>query len=461
MKNVAVLSISKMATLREAMASIDESKQGMAFVVDVDERIVGTISDGDIRRSLLKDSELDCNVQASMNKNFVWAAANTPRESILKQLDQRIKIIPIVNDEMQLVDVVSRTVMPMQSEKNVISRARAPVRISFGGGGSDLTHFFSDQPGAVINATISLYSNATLLPRTNSKRIRIFSQDLGETLDASSLEDALVMPGNFKLFQSLLKAIQPSFGFDLHVYSDFARGSGLGGSSVVSAAVLGCFNEFRQDKWTRHDMAELAFQAERLHMGVPGGWQDQYATVFGGVNFMEFRADQNIVHPLRIPRETLLEMEQLLVLCDTGKLHDGGAIHSDQKATMQAKAVQKQVQKNVALCYRMRDHLLRGYLGSFGRDLHEGWQLKRGFGAQITSSELDSIYDFALQNGAEGGKLLGAGGGGFFLFLTSPFKRQDLVTALKSRGLSTRNFQFDLEGLQSWTVRNSEPELPE
>lgn len=461
MINPTDLCIPQTATLRDAMTQIDENKQGIAFVVDAKNCLIGTLSDGDIRRSLLEDAQLDRDLSGCMNTDFVWASTHTPRENILKMLDQKIRIVPIVNDTMQLVDIVTPNIMPLQTEQNVISRARAPVRISFGGGGSDLTHFFTTHPGAVINATVSLYSNATLHPRYDSKRIRIFSQDIGETLDAPTLKDALEVPGNFGLFQSLLQAIQPTFGFDLHVHSDFARGSGLGGSSVVSAAVLGCFNELRQDKWTRHDMAELAFQAERLHMGVSGGWQDQYATVFGGVNFMEFKPDQNIVHPLRIPRETLLEMEQLLVLCDTCELHDGGAIHSDQKTTMKSEDVSIQVQKNVELCYRMRDNLLRGRLENFGRDLHNAWQLKRGFGTKITNPELDSIYDFARQNGAEGGKLLGAGGGGFFLFFTSPFKRHGLVSALNSRGLSTRNFQFDQEGLQSWTVRNTHAELSE
>ena len=163
-------------------------------------------------------------------------------------------------------------------------------------GGSDLTHYFVDEGGAVINTTISLFSHATLRLR-NDKQVIVHSRDLRDSLHASNLQEVFSHKGKFGLLQALLKTVHPDFGFELYLHSDFPMNSGLGGSAVVSAAVLGCFNQFRQDRWDLHELAELAFQAERLYQGVSGGWQDQYATVFGGFNFMEFRMDQNIVHP--------------------------------------------------------------------------------------------------------------------------------------------------------------------
>jgi D-glycero-alpha-D-manno-heptose-7-phosphate kinase len=232
-------------------------------------------------------------------------------------------------------------------------------------------------------------------------------------------------------------------------------GSGLGGSAVVSAAILGCFNQFRQDKWDLHELAELAYQAERLYFGIAGGWQDQYATVFGGVNFMEFRMEQNIVHPLRIPADILLELEESLVLCDTGNVHDSGSIHQDQRRLMQQDNVQKKVQSNVDLTYEIRNHLLRGRLFQFGQSLNTAWQLKRQFSNKISNPFLDQIYDEALQHGAIGGKLLGAGAGGFFLFYALPFHRHQLAEWLESKGLKIQPFRFDPEGLRAWSVRES------
>ena len=113
--------------------------------------------------------------------------------------------------------------------------------------------------------------------------------------------------------------------------------SGLGGSAAVSASILGCFNQFKTDKWTRHELSELAFQAERLYLGIAGGWQDQYATIFGGLNFIEFESKQNIIHPLRIDKEIINELEESLILCDTGKGHDSGEIHEDQRSMLNNK----------------------------------------------------------------------------------------------------------------------------
>jgi D-glycero-alpha-D-manno-heptose-7-phosphate kinase len=229
--------------------------------------------------------------------------------------------------------------------------------------------------------------------------------------------------------------------------------SGLGGSAVVSSAILGCFNQFRNDKWDQHEIAEIAYQAERLHLGVAGGWQDQYATVFGGLNFMEFNKDQNIIHPIRVPKDVLLELEESLVLCYTGTTHDSGNIHNDQKEQTKNTNTKDRIQSNVDLTYQMRNHLLRGRLTEFGHCLNTAWQFKRSFSSKISSPWLDSIYDRALENGAIGGKILGAGGGGYFLFYVPSFSRHRLMNWIESEGLVYTPFRFEESGLQSWTVR--------
>jgi D-glycero-alpha-D-manno-heptose-7-phosphate kinase len=351
-----------------------------------------------------------------------------------------------------LVDLVSRDYLPIKQEEQIYARSRSPVRVSFGGGGSDLTHYFANESGAVINTTISLYSHATLRKRKDRK-IAIYSQDLNDELRVDNFQELLNFKGKFGLFQALLRTIHPDFGFDLFVNSDFPMRSGLGGSAVVSAAVLGCFNQFRQDKWDQHELAELAFQAERLYLGVSGGWQDQYATVFGGFNFMEFNMERNVVHPLRVQHEIQLELEESLVLCDTSIAHDSGEIHNDQRQNMEKQSVRHNIQSNVELTYRMRNYLLRGQLIEFGRCLHQAWIYKRQFSDKISNDSLDSAYALALSNGAIGGKLLGAGGGGFFLFYTPPFAKHQLIGALEENGYRVRPFRFEPNGLQAWSVR--------
>jgi D-glycero-alpha-D-manno-heptose-7-phosphate kinase len=456
--NIDLFLISEAAPLREALSRIEANHHGIILTIDLAGTVIGLATDGDIRRKLLEGVSLDSPIAKCANRDFVWADPSTPRENLLKKFDHRIRVIPLLNAERRLTGVVSRDHLPVQAEEPVYARARSPVRISFGGGGSDLTHYFAGDAGAVINTTISLYSHATLRVRDDEKVI-VRSLDLGESLCANDLPSALKQQGRFGLIQSLLKAVHPDFGFDLFLHSDFPMNSGLGGSAVVSAAVLGCFNQFRRDQWDLHELAELAFQAERLYLGVAGGWQDQYATVFGGFNFMEFRMDQNIVHPLRIPADTLLELEESLILCDTRTTHDSGDIHQDQRQQMQQESVRRQVQTNVELSYRMRNQLLRGQLFQFGQSLHEAWQFKRQFSSKISTVQLDQIYDSARKHGAVGGKLLGAGGGGFFLFYVPPFCKHELMASLEEAGLKIRPFRFEQEGLRAWTARERKTRL--
>jgi|APLak6261670569_1056079.scaffolds.fasta_scaffold01565_3 D-glycero-alpha-D-manno-heptose-7-phosphate kinase len=444
--------VAENATLREALARIELNHHGIILTIDATGRVTGLATDGDIRRELLNGRILDGPISSCVNREFISEDPATPREVLLKRLDHRIRVIPLLDTSRRLVGLVSRDHLPLQAEEAVFARARSPVRISFGGGGSDLTHYFSDQDGAVINTTISLYSHATLRVRDDEK-ITIHSRDLKDSLHAENLKQALEGNGHFGLIKAIIRTVQPDFGFDLYVHSDFPMNSGLGGSAVVTAAILGCFNQFRLDQWDLHELAELAFQAERLYLGVAGGWQDQYATVFGGFNFMEFKMEQNIVHPLRIHPDTLLELEESLILCDTGTTHNSGNIHQDQRRQMQDHSVRQQVSTNVELSYRIRNQLLRGQLLEFGYSLHEAWQFKRQFSGKISTSRLDQIYEEARVHGAVGGKLLGAGGGGFFLFYVPPFRKYELIQHLEDSKLQVRPFRFEQEGLRAWTVR--------
>jgi D-glycero-alpha-D-manno-heptose-7-phosphate kinase len=444
--------VSECAPLRDALARIEANQYGIILITDSDGGVTGLATDGDIRRKLLMDASLDDPIAICANPQFVWADQATPRELLLKQLDHRIRVIPLLSSDRRLTGIISRDYFPLSMEERTYARARSPVRISFGGGGSDLTHYFAGEAGAVINTTISLYSHATLRLR-GDEQVIVHSKDLGATLRANNLQEACAQKGRFGLIQALLKTVHPDFGFELYLHSDFPMSSGLGGSAVVSASVLGCFNQFRRDKWDLHELAELAFQAERLYLGVSGGWQDQYATVFGGFNFLEFRMEQNIVHPLRIHPDILLELEESLILCDTNTAHDSGDIHKDQREQMRQDDVRQKVQSNVELTYLIRNHLLRGRLLQFGQCLHEAWQYKRQFSSKISSSRLDQIYEGALHHGAIGGKLLGAGGGGFFLFYVPAFRKHELIEHLEASELKIRPFRFEQEGLRAWSAR--------
>jgi D-glycero-alpha-D-manno-heptose-7-phosphate kinase len=440
------------STLKDALVYINKNKHGVIFAKNSKNQIVGIATDGDIRTKLLEGIGLEVSIGSIVNRNFIWATNKTPRELLLKQLDNSIKVIPILNDNKEIIDLVSRNYFPIISEKSIFSRSKSPVRISFGGGGSDTSNYFKSLKGVVISATISLYSHCTLKIRSDLKII-IDSIDLEEKIEFGDINELLNHEGSFSLIKNIIKAIMPAFGFELYIHSDFPINSGLGGSAVVSSAILGCFNQFRSDKWDKYEIAEIAFQAERLHLGIAGGWQDQYASVFGGFNFMEFNFDQNIINPIRLNSEILLELEESLILCYTGITHNSGNIHNDQKEQSKSVLVKERIKSNVKLTFEMRDYLLKGNLFEFGKCLHKSWGLKKGFSSKISNPILDEIYEGAINNGAIGGKLLGAGGGGFFLFYVQPFDKLKFMNWLKEKKLKHTPFIFEEKGLQSWTVR--------
>ena len=441
------------AKISDAMTKLEKNHNGIVFVYN-ENKMSGALTDGDIRRHLLNDGSLETKVASVCNTDFAYGLLGESRESLLKKFDNGIRTIPILDQKNgKFVNVIRKEHFPIQHEQAVSSRARAPVRVSFGGGGSDVTNYFTGEAGAVISSTISLFSHATLTVRQD-RRLKIHSRDLGLTI---TLDDVNDLQGadepKFGLILAVLNLIKPDFGFDLTLYSDFPAKSGLGGSSALVASILGCFNEMRRDKWDLYELSDLAYQAERHTLGISGGWQDQYATVFGGMNFIEFSMDENIVHPLRIPHTALLELEESLVLCWVGGAHDGGSIHDDQRKMTEKSVVKSLVSANVEICRDMRDELLRGRLGKIGQLMHKAWQIKRQLSSKISTPYLDSIYEAAITNGALGGKLLGAGGGGFFLFFVSPPAKASLMDSLETLNLKVRAFRFDTSGMQSWVVR--------
>lgn len=447
-----IFQINKNSTIQEALVKIESNQKGFILIINENEEVIGISTDGDIRRKLLENITIDDKILLCTNQNFISASLETPNEILLKQLDHKIKAIPVLDSFNKLVTIVTKDHIPQKAEEKTYARAKSPVRISFGGGGSDTSSYFISNKGAVINATISLFSHSTLKLRDDEKII-INSLDLGEKIEFSEFRELLNYNGKFSLILSLIKTIKPTFGFELYLHSDFPMSSGLGGSAVVTSSILGCFNQLRNDKWDQYEIAEIAFQSERLNLGVAGGWQDQYATVFGGLNFMEFNSDQNIIHPIRLNPEILLELEESLILCYTGITHDSGNIHNDQKEQTKSTLVKERIESNVQLTFEMRNYLLKGRLYDFGKALHKAWELKKSFSSKISNPILDDVYEGAIQNGAIGGKLLGAGGGGYFLFYVQPFDKLKLMSWLESKNLKYTPFVFEDKGLQSWTVR--------
>lgn len=448
----AKLSIGAEQSILDAVKCIEAAGSlQIVFVVDKQQCLLGVVTNGDVRRHLLQGGQTNMPVTVCMNREFRAVGESATREELLKLFDLGYNAIPRLDQQGRLLEVCTRQ-LTASAEVPVLARARAPVRMSFCGGGADLTYFFIDHPAAVLSCTVGLYAHATLIPHEHS-RIRIYAEDLGREEEFASL-NALLAAEDKSLLATIISVIKPKYGFDLYLRSDFPVGSGLGGSSAATTATIAVFNELRQDRWSTYEIAELAFQAERLCFGIAGGWQDQYATAFGGFNLIEFENQRNMVHPIRLEEAIRNELEECLVLCDTGISHDSGRLHEQQRKEIEAEAMQNELlSASVTLCRRMHRHLIRGELHDFGRCLDEAWRLKKRFSSAITHSRLDQIYQAALGSGALGGKLLGAGGGGFFLFYVQPQNRQRVVQRVRELGCQTQNFRFESCGVTSWRTK--------
>lgn len=440
------------SSVEKAIMKIENNKEGFILIIDENNILKGVATDGDIRRFLLNGGKIKDGINKCYNKNFKSITGDIIHEEVYKTLDDEFKFLPVLGDKKILLDVITKNSIPERKQRDYFSRAKAPVRISFSGGGSDTTSYFKNNNGAVINSTISLYCHSSLTKRRD-KKIIVDSLDLNERKTFDDLNHMNLNPGKLKLINALFNTINLNFGVELSINSDFPISSGLGGSSAICASILGCFNEFRKDKWDKYEISELAYQAERLYLGIDGGWQDQYATVFGGFNLMEFNSKNNLIIPLRLPKEKKLELEASLILCYTNSNHENLKIHKTQKSNLSNKAIAKNISKNVELTYEIRNYLLKGDLNRIGKSLNKSWKLKKTFSNKISNSKLNSIYDNGILNGAIGGKLLGAGGGGFFLFFVEYEEKNRLINWIQKEKMSYHNICFESEGMVSWTVR--------
>lgn len=337
----------------------------------------------------------------------------------------------------------------------MIIRSRSPVRISFGGGGTDVPPYCIEKGGCVVSATISKYAYSTMISRED-KEIHIESGNFLRTLRFNSIDD-IVYNNDLDLLKAVVKEMnETSKGVNIFMRSDVPPKSGLGGSAAAFASLIGLFNHVKQEKkMTNYEIAELAHKLEREELKIGGGRQDQYATVFGGINFIEFGNGFVRVNPLKMKKDHVLELEKHLLLVYTGdRLTTSGDIINDQTKSYVKKDqnVTDALDKTKELAMEMRYALLRGDFYSFGALLDKAWEAKKKQSSLIANTRINDIYDLARKYGALGGKITGAGGGGFMLLLCEPNKEHLIMDNLEKSGLKPMTFNFDLDGLQTWEV---------
>lgn len=310
--------------------------------------------------------------------------------------------------------------------------------------------FCSAQGGAIIGSTINKYAYCSIIPRDDDQII-VHSLDFDMTVKYNTKEN-YVYDGKLDLVTASLKAMEIKEGCEVYLQCDAPPGSGLGTSSTVMVALLTAMAKWKGIQLDPYAMADLAYGVEREDLKITGGFQDQYAATFGGFNFIEFHGRNDVVvNPLRVRRDIINELQYNLLLCYTGNIHVSAKIIEDQVSNYKKPDAFDAMCEVKALSYAIKDELLKGNLHNFGKLLDYGWQSKKRMSSKITNPQIDALYDEAKKAGALGGKLLGAGGGGFLLMYCPYNMKHKVAASMEAAGGQIMDWNFELRGAQSWT----------
>lgn len=338
-------------------------------------------------------------------------------------------------------------------------RARAPLRLGLAGGGTDLSPYCDEHGGAVLNGTIDRFAYAHILPNESGKLVfRADDVCEEETHDPSadlSIDRGLIL--HKAVYSHVVKTYCGNDAMPLNVSTtiDVPAGSGLGASSALVVALIEAFRSALQLPLGPYDVARLAFEIERVQLGLAGGRQDHYAAAFGGLNFVEFLPqERTIVNPLRIRRSFLNEFESSLVICFTGQSRRSDAIIKEQVSGLAASKTEA-IESMHALkddAIRMKMALLAGDIRGVAEILEHSWAAKKKTAAGISNPRIEEMHAVAMKAGAWAGKVSGAGGGGFLMLMTDPENRYRLIQALSVAGGEASSVKLTFEGAEGWTV---------
>jgi D-glycero-alpha-D-manno-heptose-7-phosphate kinase len=327
-------------------------------------------------------------------------------------------------------------------------RSRAPLRIGIAGGGTDVDPYASEKGGCVFNTTINKYAYCTLTPR-NDRMMNIESHYYGR-FKASLKDRPFKFNGNMDLIKAVTNHFEIDQGFDMTIHSDVPAGSGLGGSSTMIVAMLSAIANWRGEKFSKHEMAQLSYQLERVDIGLEGGKQDQYATVFGGFNYISVSKDGVDVKPVSISEHTKNELQYRSVLCFTKMTRSSAEVIKSQKASFEKGYNEVALDASKELAKKIGRSLKIGDIDHAATLLDEAWMYKKQFSDKVTNKRIDKLYNIARSNGAMGGKVSGAGGGGFMYFICESDKKTKVSEALKKAGADIAEFMFEPNGVISW-----------
>lgn len=327
---------------------------------------------------------------------------------------------------------------------------RSPVRISFAGGGTDMPAYYEKYSGAVLSTSINKYFYSIMRTRTDGK-IQVISSDLRVTENWRNIERLPLGNSELQIPLAAIKEMGRSISVDLFLASEIAAGTGLGSSASACVGVVKTLMTYLDLPFSKYQLAERAFHIGRNILGNPIGKQDEYAAAFGGLNYITFHRDgTTLVEPIALRSDLVREFQGSLMLFFTGAAHNSWKLLKDQEhsAKLATGTTIDSLHAIRGLAETMREALLKGAFESFARMLHAGWEAKKKISPLVSNEVIDRAYEVAIEHGALGGKIAGAGGGGFLLLFCKEENQDNVRRALAEMGIREMAFEFDLDGAQ-------------
>ena len=345
-------------------------------------------------------------------------------------------------------------------DHGIIIKSRAPSRIGIGGGGSDLPSFFNEHGGAVLNVGINLYSYTTFA-KNGKKSTQVISHDwdIDRDIDDLTLEFGKNSDTNVDIVKAVMEyaKVNPKDGYRLIVHSAAPKNSGLAGSSALVVSLMAAiFNAAGHPLMDRDKLARTAYHIEREVLKRAGGYQDQYAAVFGGFNFIELKKEKIRMFPLRLESDLISELHSSMLLFETPvpRTETASSVEERKDSDLKKGGESVEYMKKIRDCaYGMKDALINGDVKTMGELLNESWMEKKKLPG-VTQPAIDRMYSACMEAGAYGGKLCGAGGGGFLFFMSDIAERKKIINAMAKQGARLVNFDFDFNGMVTWRTEN-------
>ena len=436
--------------IQSFLTKLQNTKSKVFFVIDSSEKFIGTVTEGDLRRHLIKNGTVPEHVDAIVNRNSQHILEREINKQITSPMVSELKgEVPIIDKLGKIVGIYPDD----YTEESSINLGRtvtaiAPTRVSFAGGGSDLNYWFDHSPGCVVNLAINKYARVTVR-RNFSSVFNIFSVNTGEsiTLDVDELKcyerQELILP------VCCLKKLNIEDGVDIKIYCDFPPGTGLGGSSSLVTAIITALSDLFNFRYNRKKLIKYCYDIERNLAGIPGGWQDQIAAAYGGLCITYFKKGDFGTHKIDLNNRYIDFLNSSLFLVPLGGTRKSASIHEKQRKVASTCEYEDKMRKIVQLSKRCADLIGQEKLENFGSILHEGWLLKRSLGEFISSPQIDAMYLKLQSFGAEGGRLLGAGKTGFLLMYVLPELQPKFISMCSHANIECQRINIDLQGART------------